>query len=53
MYMTSKPYVIRSSLTEPDISQCLVIVNEINTSPLTNAFVLSIDPFYKCICFIY
>ena len=29
--------------TKPDISQCVVIVNEINTSSLTNAFVLSID----------
>ena len=44
MYMISKPYVIRSSFTKPDISQCLAIVNEINTSPLTNAFVFSIDP---------
>jgi hypothetical protein len=38
MYMISKPYAIRLSFTKPDISQCLVIVDEINASPLTNAF---------------
>jgi hypothetical protein len=53
MYMISKPYAIRLSFTKPDISQCLAIVDEINTSPLTNAFVLNIEPLDKHVCFIY